>query len=146
VAAVGATALIAATLLPPTVAIGTAGELEGAADDLAATCSHLGNEPIVLIKDRANTLGQTLAPILRGWCGATVAIESPDYPLDEGSMDGIFARAEQSGRPDWLIGAGESTENTELVFSGSYSYLELTLFEPPSAWLPLALEVVGTPR
>jgi hypothetical protein len=121
-------------VMATTATAGLAPELDGAASDLEIACEDLGPDAVLLfVGERARARSDILAPVLRGWCGITVAIEDPQAPLDTTAMNMLMENTNAQNVPLWIV--GESPQNlveTVTLFGQSYEYLAQTLFEPPN--------------
>ena len=136
--------LFAIPLLVTTARAGLSPEFEDAGQHLSRACERLGSNAIVLfVGEGSETRGNALAPTLRGACGITVAMETPDRPLSSGEIEATADRAIASGRALWLIGdTPQGSEQVEL-FDATYEFLELTLFEPPSEMQDLEVRLTA---
>jgi MinD-like ATPase involved in chromosome partitioning or flagellar assembly len=120
---------------------GFSAEFEGAASDLEATCEDLGQDAVVVfIGEQATVRSDTLAPVLRGWCGIAVAAEDPQSPLDANAVNTLIQKAKAQNVPLWIIGnMPRSAVESVILFGQTYEYLEPTLFKPPNSWVGLRI-------
>ena len=139
------TLLVAVAFVIPVMATtanaGFSAEFDGAASDLEATCEDLGQDAVVVfVGEQAIVRSDTLAPILRGWCGIAVAAEDPQNPLDANAMNTLIQNTTAQNVPLWIIGdTPRSSVESVILFGQTYKYLEPTLFEAPKSWVGLSI-------
>lgn len=141
-AAVTLAAMLVLPVVITTANVGLGTELDGAAGDVVEACETLGvDAALVFVGEASQIRHDALGPLIRGSCDIPVAVEDPDSPLDAADIERMATAASAIGRSIWIVGGSDETGTTVNLFDASFEYLELTLFEAPSDWLPLNLRL-----